>query len=96
MGQNGCFMEHHKHLVKEALPAVRDAGVKLERVSLAQQASENIIKPLVSNNSIRRFSNKPLSSFLSNVMQWGNGLYIVDLDFHVGFLFVENIEWLAN
>jgi len=59
-------------------------------VSLAQQASENIIKSLVSKSSIRRFSNKPLTSFLNNVSEWGDGLYIVGLDFHVGFISVEN------
>ena len=68
---------------------LRDAGIKLERARLAQQASESIIKSLVSKESIRRFSNKPLSTFLSNLTDWGSGVYIVGLDFHVGFISVE-------
>lgn len=69
---------------------LRDVGVNLERIALAQQASENIIKSLVSPASIRRFSNKPLSHFLNNVNKWGAGIYIVGLDYHVGFISVES------
>lgn len=69
---------------------LRDAGVKLDRVKMAQQASENIIKSLVSRDSIKRFSNKPLKQFLSDVQKKGEGLYIVGLDYHVGFISVES------
>ncbi len=71
---------------------LRDAGINLERVALAQQASENIIKSLVSSLSIRRFSDKPLSDFLINAEKWGEGIYIVGLDYHVGFISVEPEE----
>lgn len=69
---------------------LRDVGVKLDRVKLAQQASENIIKSLVSRGSIKRFSNKPLKYFLSDVKELGEGLFIVGLDYHVGFISVES------
>ena len=68
---------------------LRDVGFNLERAKLAQQASENIIKSLVSKKSIRRYSNKKLNVFLEDVKNWGRGLYIVGLDFHVGFISVE-------
>lgn len=68
---------------------LRDAGFNLERVKLAQQASENIIKALVLPASIKRFSNKPLDRFLNDVRALGNGIYIVGLDYHVGFISVE-------
>lgn len=68
---------------------LRDAGVNLERARLAQQAAENIIKTLVSRASIRRFSNKPLKHIIGNVKDWGQGIYIVGLDSHVGFLSVD-------
>ncbi len=65
---------------------LRDAGVHLERVHLAQQASEAIIRSLVSVGSIKRFSNASLGNFVVAVQKWGKGLYIVGLDFHVGFI----------
>lgn len=71
---------------------LRDAGVVLDRVHLAQQASETIIKSLVDSHSIKRFSNSSLSTFLDAVRDWGDGLYIVGLDMHVGFLVSESGE----
>jgi len=47
------------------------------------------VTTLVSKDSIRRFSNKPLTPFLSNLSDWGYGVYVVGLDFHVGFISVE-------
>jgi len=77
---------------------LRDAGLNLERVRLAQQASENIIKSLVSKKSIRRYSNKPIKSFLKDAHEWGEGLYVVGLDNHVGFLSIdkEGIDFIHS
>jgi len=69
---------------------LRDVGVNLERIKLAQQASENIIKSLVLPSSIHRFSNKPIVDFLSDVKKFGLGIYLVGLDQHVGFISVED------
>ncbi len=66
---------------------LRDAGLNVERVRMAQQASEKIVKALVSEKEIRRFSNVPLDTFVSAVHSWGEGLYVVGLDYHVGFLY---------
>lgn len=68
---------------------LRDMGLQVERNRLAQQASENIIKSLVSPKSIKRYRNKPLDVFLKSLRNWGTGLYIVGLDYHVGFISVE-------
>lgn len=65
---------------------LEDAGLKVQRAKLAQQASENIIKSLTTEKHIKRFHNASLSSFVSAIEHWGEGLYIVGLDFHVGFL----------
>ena len=35
---------------------------------------------------IRRFSDTPLDEFLKQIRRMGDGLYIVGLDIHVGFL----------
>lgn len=65
---------------------LRDAGWKVERVRLAQQASEKIILSLTTEPFIKRFRRMPISDFLNAVKQWGPGIYIVGLDIHVGFI----------
>jgi hypothetical protein len=65
---------------------LRDLGVSLDRVRLAQQPSEAIIKSLVGPDAVRRFSDVPLTTFLDDIRAWGHGLYIVGLDIHVGFI----------
>jgi hypothetical protein len=65
---------------------LRDAGLRLSRVSLAQQASENIIKSLTTASFIKRFHDAPIEKFVDDVKKSGVGLYIVGLDIHVGFI----------
>ena len=69
---------------------LRDAGFEVERRKLAQQASEKIVKTLVSEKYIKRFSRKKIKPFLEEMDKLGEGLYIVGLDTHVGFLLVED------
>lgn len=63
---------------------LRDAGLKVERVSLARQASEKIIKTLVGEAYIRRFSNSSVRRFVASIREDGDGIYVVGLDYHVG------------
>src|SRR5262245_27019801 len=65
---------------------LRDAGLRLSRVSLAQQASENIIKSLTTASFIKRFHDAPIEKFVDDVKKSGVGLYIVGVDIHVGFI----------
>ena len=65
---------------------LRDAGFKLERAPLAQQASEKIILSLVRPAFVQRFRNVKLADFVAAVKQKGAGLYVVGLDVHVGFI----------
>ncbi len=65
---------------------LRDAGFRLQRASLAQQAAENIIRSLVPAGSIWRFSDPPLSRVLDLVDMRGDGVFVVGLDYHVGLL----------
>jgi len=67
---------------------LRDAGLKVERVKLAQQASERIILSLTGEANVKRFRNVSLGRFLEGVYGMGDGLYVVGLDYHVGLLFV--------
>jgi hypothetical protein len=66
---------------------LRDAGFKIERVRLAQQASEHIVKTFAEEKDIQRFRRAALSDVLAQVRQkHGEGLFIVGMDLHVGLL----------
>ncbi len=62
------------------------AGFGVERIAMAQQPSERIIQTLTPESAIWRFSLRPLSDVLDRLAQEGDGLYVVGLDFHTGFL----------
>ncbi|MDR0233156.1 MAG: hypothetical protein LBI82_13740 [Dysgonamonadaceae bacterium] len=62
-----------------------DAGFQIPRVKWAQSASEPVIVKIASN--IQRFRNQPMSKVIDYLNKQGNGLYIVGLDCHVGFIF---------
>ncbi len=64
-------------------------GLQVERARMGQQASEHIAQSLVSPGSIRRSSDQPIDAFLARVRAGGDGIYIVGLDNHVGFVIVE-------
>jgi hypothetical protein len=66
--------------------ALRDLGVKVQRAKLAQQASENIILSLTTNEHTKRFRQTSINDFVQAVKNWGPGLYVVGLDIHVGFI----------
>ena len=68
---------------------LRDAGLRLDRVALAKTTSEKLIQNLTDEGHIRRYRMVPLSQFVRQVQQLGEGLYLVGLDFHVGFLLVK-------
>lgn len=66
---------------------LRDAGVKLNRVKLAQCASSEMIRSLVAPKNIRSFYNGSFKSFYTFIAANGFGLYIVGLDNHTGFIY---------
>jgi hypothetical protein len=65
---------------------LRDAGWRVQRVRLAQQASENIILSLTTDPYVKRFRRVAISDFVNVVKKWGTGLYVVGLDIHTGFI----------
>ena len=71
---------------------LRDAGVRVQRVSLAQQASEKIVKSLTTEPYIKRFRNVPIENFVRDIKTFGAGLYVVGLDNHVGFILNDGAE----
>lgn len=70
---------------------LRDAGcTKVERVRMAQQASEEFIRGIVQEKNIRRYSGISIGKFLADVRRRDDQLYVVGLDTHVGFLSCES------
>lgn len=68
------------------------AGVKVSRVKLAQQPSQRIIRTFVSKKQTKIMAGKSMKQVRGYLKQAGNGLYIVGLDRHVGFIFVQGNE----
>ena len=66
-----------------------DIGFNIPRVKWAQSASEVFIKELAPNN-IKRFSNKTISEIEKYLLTSGDGIYLVGLDMHVGFIIVQD------
>ena len=67
---------------------ITDLGFKIPRVKWSQSASEVFIKKLAPND-IKRFSNRPIEEVKRYLLKSGDGLYVVGLDIHVGFILVE-------
>lgn len=73
---------------------LRDAGFRVERVRMARQRAEYIVKTLVTPGNTWRFRDRPVSEVLRRVEQEGEGLYLVGLDYHVGFLWNDGTQVL--
>ena len=69
---------------------LRDAGVKINRIALAQCASEVMIQKLVAAKYINRYRNISLQTFIEEIKEHGKGLYITGLDNHTGFILYDN------
>ncbi len=65
---------------------LRDAGFNLQRVKLAQQASQRIIKTMAEKNAIQLYYDKPIEVLEAHLKKSGTGIYIVGLDTHTGFV----------
>ena len=63
---------------------LQHCGFKLQRRKLAQQAASIIIKTLCDNSSIKTFNK--IGLLKKHMDRQENGLYILGLDTHVGFL----------
>lgn len=65
---------------------LRDLGFKLPRVRWAQLPSESMIKEMTSSRNIRRYSRVNIRTIEQEVKNWGDGLYVVGMDSHTGFI----------
>jgi hypothetical protein len=69
---------------------MRDAGFKVDRVELAKEYSERIVRTLAEDGETLRFRNTELSSLLQKVRaRLGEGLFVVGMDYHVAFLHID-------
>lgn len=75
---------------------LEEAGLRVDRRRLAQQAAEDIILTLTPPGAVMRFSDVPVTKFTAAVAAKGDGLYVVGLDNHVGFLIVRRGEVLFH
>lgn len=69
---------------------LRDMGCEIDRSGLAQAPSETMIKALTDESHIQRYSGMALPDFVKKVKAQGDGLYIVGLDTHTGFITCNN------
>ncbi len=68
-----------------------DVGFNIPRIKWAQSASEVFIKKLA-KKEIKRFTNTSIIKVEEYLKNSGNGLYLVGLDSHTGFIYVHEGE----
>ena len=71
---------------------LRDMGVPINRVKMAQCASEEMIQSLASKKNIYHISGVSLKDFEKKLTGYGNGLYVIGLDNHTGFILINGNE----
>ncbi|MFN0249457.1 MAG: hypothetical protein ACKV2T_21405 [Kofleriaceae bacterium] len=65
------------------------AGFAVERSKLGQQAAGLITRTLVTQEPIWVRSDQPIDAFVDTLRLGGDGIYLVGLDNHVGFVIVD-------
>jgi hypothetical protein len=68
---------------------LQHAGFKVDRVDLARQPSEQIIRSVIPDPEIDRFYGASRDEVVRHVEKQGLGVYVVGLDTHIGFLVNE-------
>ena len=69
---------------------LRDAGFRLNRIALGRLASEHIAQSLTAKAHIRRYRNRPGDEVAADVEHWGEGLYVLGLDYHAALVHVDD------
>lgn len=65
---------------------MRDLGFDVPRIRWAQSASETMIREMTEGKHIKRYRYADISHIESEIRSWGNGLYVVGMDNHTGFI----------
>lgn len=66
---------------------LKHAGFNLNRYRLAQQAAEVIIKEICGHNYVTKYDDGDM--LITSLSKKPDGLYVLGLDYHVGFVVVE-------
>jgi hypothetical protein len=66
---------------------LRDMGVSINRVKMAQCVSSQMINSLAAKKFIRRYDTLTYDDFVTKMRQQPAGISIIGLDFHTGFLY---------
>ena len=69
---------------------LRDAGFRVERVRLSQQASQTILRTFVAKDQTLLRVGVPYETFAAEVKALPPGVHVVGLDSHVGFLVLRD------
>lgn len=64
------------------------AGFRVQRISLAQQPSQNILRTFVPQSEMQIRTGVPYKTYRAEITRNRPGIYIVGLDTHVGFVVV--------
>lgn len=65
---------------------LQDAGVRLNRVKLSTCPSLTMMKELTGSSAIKNLSAMRCETFAERIKNDGEGVYVIGLDFHTGFL----------
>lgn len=65
---------------------MRDAGFDIQRIKLAQQPSQNILLTFLPKSDLEIKVGKNYSKYMDGVRAKQDGVYIIGLDKHVGFI----------
>ena len=68
---------------------LRDMGVPIQRTKMAQCASEEMIKSITTKKNIHYLSGLSLVEFENKLKDLGQGLYVIGLDNHTGFILIS-------
>jgi hypothetical protein len=72
---------------------MRDAGFNINRIKVAQQPSQNIIRTFVNDRSAFEVkTNTPYQDYVNHITKNYEGIHIVGLDKHVAFIVIKDQE----
>ena len=69
---------------------LEDAGLRVNRVKLAQQSAQNIAQTLCNRSKMNRLTTP--GEVKDYVQKNGKGLYVIGFSFHVGFLYNDGFD----
>jgi hypothetical protein len=92
MAHDGVLMAPPKHLACGyfVTTVLQQIGLKIERSRLAQLGSEEMMKEICGAKAISHFTNYCMLPFINEIKTQGNGIFIVGLDNHTGFVWNNN------